>query len=333
MGSTPQGGWERRHEPVRLDLDAVSEMIAPVFAPRRAVVAQLLGGGLANTNYKLRLSGVREPFVLRLYTRDPAACEKEAALYARVRERVPVPHVFFADTEGRRFGHPYAITTWIEGEPLAVVLGRGAAAGAESVGHAAGATLAAIHAFTFPKAGFFGPGLTIAEDWPAGDASFLGYLEPRLLTGLAGQRLGDDLARRLWDFAREHVPLLQATGDDRALVHGDYKAQNLLMARDGEGGAWAVSGVLDWEFAFVGTPLFDVAILLRHDHELDPAFARGFARAYVEAGGALPPEWRRLARLLDLINLCGFLDLPGEREHLTRDATRLIVETMERWPD
>src|SRR5690348_11410128 len=118
MSDTPQAGWERRHEPIRLDLDTISEMIAPVFAPRRAVVAQLMGGGFVNTNYKLRLSGVREPFVLRIYARDPAACEKEVALHMRVRERVPVPHVFFADTGGQRFGHPYAIMTWIEGAPL-----------------------------------------------------------------------------------------------------------------------------------------------------------------------------------------------------------------------
>ena len=42
-----------------------------------------LSGGLANTNYKVTLSGANEPVVLRVYTRDPDACERERALYAQ----------------------------------------------------------------------------------------------------------------------------------------------------------------------------------------------------------------------------------------------------------
>jgi aminoglycoside phosphotransferase (APT) family kinase protein len=44
-----------------------------------------------------------------------------------------------------------------------------------------------------------------------------------------------------------------------AIVHGDYRLDNLLV--DGEGG---VTAVLDWEMATLGDPLTDVALLLAY---------------------------------------------------------------------
>jgi hypothetical protein len=70
---------------------------------------------------------------------------------------------------------------------------------------------------------------------------------------------------------------------------------------------------------------------LRHDRELDPAFAREFERGFTEAGGALPDGWRRTARLADFVNLVTFLDAPEERPALVADVTRLLLQTLERW--
>jgi hypothetical protein len=307
---------------------------------------------------------MRDWFALRLYTRDAAACRKEIELYQLVRERVPVPPIYYAELDAGRFGYPYTVGGWIEGtkldDLLAGTLAGGPAPGSTDraqdydddhdfagAGYATGVTLATIGSFTFPEAGFFGPALSIQEPM-GGPASFLAYLEQCLFHRLAGQRLGEELTARLWRFATAHAPLLEATAGAHALVHGDYKATNLLLRRveadnagsetrsgtaGSAGASWAMAAVLDWEFAFSGSPLFDIAILLRHDRALPPAFAAGFVRGYTAAGGLLPPDWRRLARLLDLLNLCSFLDQPGERKTLTRDATRLIVATMDRWDD
>jgi aminoglycoside phosphotransferase (APT) family kinase protein len=355
----PQENWERRAPSIALDLETISAMFAPFFAPRRAVTAHLLGGGLANTNYKVRLSGMRDWFALRLYTRDAAACRTEVELYQLVRERVPVPPIFYVEMDAARFGYPYTVGGWVEGTKLVDILVPRCADTAqerdqdqdqereiEGAGYATGATLAAIGTFTFSATGFFGPRLEIAEPM-GGPASFLCYLEQGLFHGRVGQRLGEELTERLWRFATTHAPLLETTTEARSLVHGDYKATNLLLQRasaghagshaedrtEGDSNPWWMAAVLDWEFAFAGSPLFDIAILLRHDRALPPAFGAGFVRGYTAAGGTLPPGWRRLARLLDLLNLCGFLDLPGERETLTRDATRLIVETIDGWDD
>ena len=46
-------------------------------------------------------------------------------------------------------------------------------------------------------------------------------------------------------------------------MHADYNGKNLLMQSTHEG--WQVAAVLDWEFAFAGSPLFDTGNFLRHE--------------------------------------------------------------------
>jgi aminoglycoside phosphotransferase (APT) family kinase protein len=324
----PEEQWERRTQTVALDLDMISRMIAPVFAPREVVSAHLLSGGLANTNYLVGVAGMRERFVLRLYTRDPAACRIEADLYALVHDRVPLPAIFYADTEGERMGSPYMLREWAEATPLVELLSAGSEQEIESAGYSAGSVLAAIASYTFPQAGFFGPDLIIAEPLQIGPSGFLALLNDWLFKGHAGKRLRDELTHRLWQFVSLHAPLLEGAEGTPALVHGDYKASNLLIRKRGD--RWEIAAVLDWEFAFAGPPLFDLAILLRHERA-DSPFTRAVAHGYTDSGGALPSDWRRITRLLDLLNLVQFLGLPGERPNLTRDVTRLITATMDEW--
>jgi len=71
----------------------------------------------------------------------------------------------------------------------------------------------------------------------------------------------------LWaiaDWLREHVPADSAT----ALVHGDFRPGNVLFAGSEEP---RISGVLDWETAFLGDPLTELGyLLLRWRDVADP---------------------------------------------------------------
>jgi Ser/Thr protein kinase RdoA (MazF antagonist) len=326
-----QEGWERIHAAVDLSLETLSEMVAPVFAPRTVVKAELLSGGLANTNYKVSVSGLRESFVVRVFTRDPSACAREVDIYLRVRGVVPIPGLLFVDTESARVGYPYTLASYVEGTPMTQILGSGDGERIGQAGYAAGWTLALLGQFTFPEPGEFGPELVIAQPRPGGAGGFLAYLEPLLTTSRARERLGDELANRVWAFARAHAPLLDAVADEAKLIHADYKATNLLLREDA--GQLAMAAVLDWEFACAGAQIFDIGIFLRHDRELDPTFAQEFAHGFMEAGGALPDNWRRVARLADFVNLVTFLDAPDERSALFADVTRLLAQTLDRWDE
>ena len=327
-----QDGWERRFPERELDAETIAAMLRAGFPERRVVRAELLSGGLANTNYRVTLAGRERPVVLRVYVRDPAACGTEAALHRLVRDRVPVPDVLHVECAGVGVGgQPFMVLDWAEGTKLDALLAEERdAAVVGAVARAVGSTLARVHAFPFPQAGFFGPDLTIKEALGTPREVVPAYVEEALYERGAAAHLGDELAGRLSRMVREHAGLLDALDPTPRLVHADYKAQNLLVRRaETDGGGWAVAAVLDWEFAFAWTPLLDLAILLRYADRLPPEFSVGVAEGYTGAGGALPEEWRRCTRLLDLVNLCEFLARPDPGPRTAEDVRALLAATVE----
>jgi aminoglycoside phosphotransferase (APT) family kinase protein len=106
-----------------------------------------------------------------------------------------------------------------------------------------------------------------------------------------------------------------------ALVHGDFKPMNIgWMPEVGD------VVVFDWEFAWVGTALFDLGQVLRWDPPA--AFVAGVEAGYRAAGGVLPDDWRRLAELFDLFNLVAFLDDPGACERRVADVLERVRQSI-----
>ena len=99
------------------------------------------------------------------------------------------------------------------------------------------------------------------------------------------------------------------------LVHADYNPKNLLM----QGGK--VTAVLDFEYAFSSSPLFDVGNMLRFPRR--PDFVEGFVAGFRDGGGELPPNWRELSRALDIYSLADFLTRPVEHRYFTRSLERI----------
>lgn len=83
----------------------------------------------------------------------------------------------------------------------------------------------------------------------------------------------------------------------------------------------AVAAVLDWEFAFSGSPFVDLGNVLRPPRGDDEAFVAAVAEGY----GPLPPEWRRMSRLVDLMAWADFLSRPNPGPALVADA-RMMIE-------
>lgn len=320
-----EDAWERFAEYVALDRETLAEMVRPAFPGRDVRAASLLTGGKCNTSYRLEIAGESRPYVLRVYVRDRDACTREALLFARVADRVPVPRVVHHDPAGPG-GHAYAITTFLDGVHLGPALDAASPGEAAELARAVGRTLGAIAGHAFPRPGLFDASLGFARTFASNAECYLDFMRWMIFEGRAGKRMGRDLARRVWRFVEANAGLLAPTEGRYGLVHGDYKLANLLVRRGPAG--WAVSGVLDWEFASAGTPLFDAGILLRHEADLPPGFAARFAEGFVEGGGDLPPDWRRIARYLDLGNLCGFLNGSAHRERVFADVTRLIERTL-----
>jgi aminoglycoside phosphotransferase (APT) family kinase protein len=135
------------------------------------------------------------------------------------------------------------------------------------------ATLARLHAFDPVK-------LDLADYGRPND-----YLK-RQVARWSQQYLDDHAAGRnadmdrLVDWLPQHIP----AGDESRLVHGDYRADNLVFDPQGP----AVLAVLDWELSTLGHPLADFTYHLMM-YRLPSSIIGGFAGADLAALG-IPSE-------------------------------------------
>lgn len=289
--------------------------------------AMPLSGGYRNDNLLLT-TGDGQRYVLRRYRHDSGACAVEAALLARLAEVAPVPAVIAADPDGAAAGEPVLLSRFAPGEMVESLLSgepdrTGGARqlgvdGALRLGAAVGAALAAVGTVRFAGPGFF----TGAD------------LVPRPVDGLAlPEFIADCLARRhpdhalterecagLRDLADRVAAAASSVDGSRRLVHADFNPKNLLARRGPDG--WTVTAVLDWEFAFSGSPLFDVGNMLRFADGYLPGFVDGFLDGFVESGGHLPPDWRQVTRALDLYALAEFTTRPASE--VSRRAVAIL---------
>ncbi len=84
--------------------------------------------------------------------------------------------------------------------------------------------------------------------------------------------------------------------------------------------------MIDWEYALSASPAMDFGNLLRPPFVGNAAFAAALAQAYVEAGGFLPRNWQRIARLADVYSFADFLSRPYVADVVIKDARRVIAK-------
>jgi len=314
--------WNRRRPFIELGLAEVQERVRLASPGAKVQAIEPLTAGLRNTNYRVRLDGRAESVVLRLYTGDPAACQREAALYALLQGRgIPMPVVLYAEPNAEP---PFAITSWIDGAGFDTLLRDADDAAIGAAAHATGVALARIHAVPYARPGWLGPTLEVVA--PFGGGGVWASDIVGLLDGHAGPQLGARLAERLRSFARQHAHQIDVLNGPACLVHADYKPWNLLVR--GERQACTLAGVVDWEGALAGPPLMDFGIFLRREADWPPVYAQGFVAGYLAAGGQLPPNWRELAKLLDLLNVCSMLMVPSG-EAAARDLRGVVQTTLD----
>ena len=69
---------------------------------------------------------------------------------------------------------------------------------------------------------------------------------------------------------------------------------------------------------------------MRYERASRPLAEPFFSNGYRQAGGALPEDWRHLARLVDLVALCESLTRDSLPDTVTVELTELIRATVER---
>jgi len=289
----------------------------------RVVEMQPLGDGLRNANFKLRLDGQPEPVVLRIYEHEPRCAGRRWTCFGWPAARFPCG----GDSRGAvRLEDlpPFTLARYVEGNrpPRPGTQRRYGGGGAG--GHSAGETLAAIGRITFARPGWLGPGRPSRRRcWkgrtPRRD-SWICVSRRATRTAHAG---GSAPSRQRPGVAV--APELAGLDEEARLVHGLQRTQPAgTMLADGVRCGRARLGVRRFRLSAGRLGNF-----LRYERAAHPLAEPHFFGRLLHAGGALPRDWWRLARVLDLAAVCESLTHHNCRIRPSRNWVELVRATAE----
>ncbi|WP_188456733.1 phosphotransferase family protein [Virgibacillus oceani] len=304
-------------------------MLKPFFKDQRILQIQVLSGGLNNSNLRIT-TDANESYVLRIYSKENnSSMEIEREILTILKDKVPVPNPLYSDSSCTNLDYPYVLLSWIQGYQLSELLNEGNQNLISNAAKEAGSLLAKVHSVTFPSSGFFNENLHIQDHVKLDANHLLMYIKDSIIKGRAATRLSPDLAKRIYQFAKKHAHLIDCLNTQNSLVHGDFNPLNILAETSTR--SISITGLLDWEYAFSGTPLMDIGNMLRYEDVRHTQFLASFILSYQNNRGILPEKWLQKAKLLDLIALCSLLDKKECGEIRMRDIIRLILNMMQDW--
>ncbi len=321
--------WNRATQTLEFTTSELTKMIEPVFPKRKVEASFYTQGGLANTNIKLKVSESDTPLILRVFTRDPSQGPKEFSIYQRLKGTVAVPAVYYFAESNPVSNHPYIIMQHVNGDRLETLVAGLDDSWSVETGRSVGATLAAIHAVEFPHEGFLDGELNVFSPLTMGADGFKQFAHHCLSQELVQQRLGIELRDRVGNFIFKEASLFNEWHGPASLTHCDFNGSNILVQRTKS--TWNVTAVLDWEFAISANPFIDFGNLLREPLGSVYKFQESVLEGYTARGATLPPCWRELSRLSDLMAWFDFLSRPEAGPRLIADARGVIEQTMSDW--
>lgn len=326
-GAPHEARWIRSEPRRTLPAEILNRMVHTAFPRCRIIETQPLGDGLRNANFKLRLDGQPEPVVLRIYEHDASLCRKELDLLRLAGGAVPVPEVIHAEPYGLEDLPPFTLARYVEGISLRDLRRSGDAGATAEAAYSAGEALAAIGHATFDRPGWLGSGPAVTAPLLEGKDTTPRFVDLCLASINLERRMPADLRDCTSGLMWRWAPELAHLDEEARLVHGDFNGRNLLVRC--LAGRWSVVAVLDWEFAVSGSPVGDLGNFLRYERALRPIAEPHFSAGYLHAGGALPRDWRRLSRVLDVAAICESLTHDQLPDTVVAELTELIRAIVE----
>ena len=311
--------------------DLIRDCISTAFPNLEIVTTRVLSGGLINTNIKIEFTTDRQPVVLRLHRGGTEVCLKESEVLRLARSTVPVPEVIHVEPHGINGSGPFSILEFIEGRSFQQLKHTGDLEAIHQAAASVGQTLAHIGKYHFQKPGRLyvdvENGLRVGDAYVEGTDPIPRLLDQFLESAHLQQRLDPALQQQLHNFIWSWAAQLRALDNQSHLVHSDFGNRNILVDRVNE--RWQVVAVLDWEFAFSGSPLLDVGNFLRYERPSAPLREPHFSSAFVEFGGSLPDDWRRISKVVDLTGLVECLTHECLPDEVAIEILELINSTLE----
>jgi aminoglycoside phosphotransferase (APT) family kinase protein len=314
--------WTRTRPVLDLDVETLEGLIEPVFPGCRIVEVTTVTGGLTNTNLRVRLADRQGALLVRFYQRSGDLAHKEMVLCRMVKDHVRVPEYFHFAPENPVTGHAFAVIEWIDAAPLQDTVHDLSKDDLAGVGRAIGTALARVHEFTYEHFAYFDGALKIGEPMDLSGKGLVDYLRFCLVEGTGGPRLGPKLTEQVMEFAAREGGRIEAWEKTACLVHGDFNLSNILVR--GKERGWEAVALIDWEYAFSGAPGFDFGNVMRPPLDRAEPFLAALEKGYRDAGGVMPADWRRIARITDLFSYADDLHHAATSDEVIADVKRDI---------
>jgi len=311
---------ERRNPVLQVDLSFIKQTVEPHI---NAFIneAVLINNGLANTNYQL-VTNNNTSLLSRIHNDVNVGLKeyKISQVVAAVSRKIPKISCFI---ENGMSGHAFSIFEFIPGEPL---YDHAKGHGTVKVYHDIADFLIDIAKLPFDKAGDLTSQLEI-NPFKTHEQAYHQYIN-FMLDCLASPNLINNTSVKQVDkyksFILTHQSLLDCTKQMPIhLVHGDFKAENIIVCH--QDNALSLAAVIDWEYARADIMLADIATLFRgyfptEQYQLHQIFASKLKLYNVD----LPVDWLLIAKYIDCINLLAFLDSNKPRANLYKQVIDIL---------
>lgn len=237
--------------------------------------------------------------ILKAYADEPAwKLRKEAFVAARFARVAEVPRWLVVDESRALLPRRFVVMTRLPGGSLRDRFGR---KGSAALFRDMGALLRRLHDVSMPRHGYLLEA-DVAEPFDTNAARMAAAFEAKFrdFRGWGGDPA---LCERIARFVAARADAL-AECDGAVLCHNDFHPGNVLAAETHDGG-WRLSGVVDFENAVAGDPLFDLAKALDYTAHECPAGRAPLAEGYgplERPGAAEALEAYRAYHKLELLN-------------------------------
>ncbi len=308
--------WERHNPIIEIPIEAIKSIIRSYSMNHTVQHITILSGGLSHTNYKVMLN---ETIVVVRVTQNYESLEREQTLHSILPNHVRAPR-FLHLTKWNGFG--VGVLEWKEGSLLYQKLIDSLPAEMKCMGKSIGQQLAAHREVTFNTYGFLDSRLKVMDDFRLTPETFISTIDSFFTDGYASKWLPRNVVDHIHKYTRENAHFFEEDESGPRLVHGDFNGLNLLMNETD------VSAVLDWEFALSGSIYFDIGNMLRYQYPHMSSFESGLFTSLNESGISLSENWKKLAKLADLVALCSLLNRQVCGENRVKDIQRLIASTL-----
>ncbi len=251
---------------------------------------------------------------------DKEAAYREQKIALLLKGVLPVPQTHYIGEHENTY---FAITEFMQGISLRELLLSDIPHDLNNIMHEIGNILSKIASYKFSYAGFLDKKLQVL---PHEASDILKYTQECLNNESVSIVLGNETISKII-IVLEKYGFLISNNQEKNLVHGDFDPANILVEKINH--TWKVSGILDWEFAFSGSILWDVANMLRYAHKMPPEFQGLFIDALKKNNIKLPNNWQTAVCLLNLSSLLDCLKRSDIKNHPNRRADiRELIENI-----